>query len=77
MTLSNYFDLTNPYWVSSFNTKVKKKREGVDIEPPAPRKKKKNQKYDDDEGFTGTSSLAMTLLISAEIPMKQAIGMME
>ena len=45
------------------------------MEAPTPSKRNPGRKFDDDAGFTfnGTPTLSVTVLISAEEPMKDAI----
>ena len=54
---------------------VRKKVEGIEVEPPRPKNNSSGCKLDDDAGYTfsGTPSLTATLLISASKHRKDTI----
>ena len=73
--LEKYFTLRNPRWIDQYNESVKRKTAGIEVEPPKPKKKSLTSKFDDDVGYTfsGNPSLTVTLRISADEHLKEAI----
>jgi hypothetical protein len=72
--LEKYFSLKTPCWIKQHGKGVRRKTEGVEVEPPKPKKNSSGLKFDDDTDFNvqGTSSLAVTLHPSANKHLKPA-----
>ena len=72
--LKKYTTLRNPCLVEQHGKGRKRKAEGIEVEPPKPKKKSSGLKFDDDTDFNvqGTSSLAVTLHPSANKHLKPA-----
>ena len=46
--LEKYFALQNPCWIKQHGKSVRRKAEGIEVDPPKPKKKSSNSKFDDD-----------------------------
>ena len=74
--LEKYFAVRNPRWIKQHGESVRRKAEGIEVEPPKPKKKSSGSKFDDDAGynFSGNPFLTVTLRVSASEYLKEAIN---